>query len=88
MADINLNITIRGINVDIAVPAFLRRHPMPQIDDLTWQEGDPLPIPQVDKYASTRLLFEEWVNNVVLREVNRGIDKLKEDAGQPHLTSL
>ena len=81
MSDINLNVPIRDINVPVAVPAFLRYKKMPtHINEETGLE--------VDDFDTVKEHVENEASEFVKRCVNRGIDMLKADAGQEHLTEL
>jgi hypothetical protein len=73
--DINLNITILDINREVAEPAYLRYKPMPQTDG-------------VDDYPTLKAWIEADMANYLLKCINRGIDLINDDAGQPHLTSI
>jgi hypothetical protein len=73
MADLELTITIIDLNVPKAAAAFLRKHPMPLIED-------PENIgKKVDKYPSTRLWVEAWLTDKLLRAINKGIDMQAQD---------
>ena len=87
MSDVNLNsgITLHSLVTDIAVPAFLAVHPMPQIPD-------PDTGLDVDEYASTKLYVEAWLKDLqkrkLLKEINKGIDILNRKSTQAYLKEL
>jgi len=80
--DVNITTTIHDINVAVASAGFLKEHPMPQIPDPE-DEGE-----TIDKYPSVKVWLEAWNEGVILKHINRGIDKINKESGQSHLTEL
>ena len=76
MADLELTVTIKDINVSKVAAAFLRKCPMPQIPD----PEESAPIPMIDKYPNTKTWAQVWLRRNLLRAVNHGIKELATDA--------
>ena len=69
MADLALTVTIRDLDVQKAAAAFLRKCPIPQIDDPDSEmEGV-----WIDEFPNTRDWVEEWLRRKLLRAINKGI---------------
>lgn len=76
MADLELNVTILDINVSKAAAAFLRKCPIPMIEDHK-NPGETIP-----QYDTTRKWVEAWSANKILRAINHGIDLQAQDLGE------
>ena len=73
MANLALNVTIKDLNLAVAKPAFLRKCPMPQIED----PDNPGEI--IDAYNTDREWVEAWLRMKLLRAINRGINLQAQD---------
>ena len=76
MADLELTVIITDLNVQKAATAFLRKCPMPQIEDPA------NPGKQIDEFPTTKAWVNEWLARDLLRAVNSGIDLLAKDLGE------
>ena len=85
MADIELNIVLKDLNIDKTVPAFLRYMPMPQIPDPEWDgTGEQA---MVDEYPSVKKWAEAaGMDNFYLVCIQRGQRLLDQDAAAAQLT--
>ena len=84
MANLILNVEIGDVDVTKAAAGFLKKVPMNQIKDPDFVQPDPenpVPIPLIDEFPSTRLHVENFLRNYVLRVVNEGIDLLAKETG-------
>lgn len=68
MADLDLNVIILDLNVQKAASAFLRKCPMPQIED---PEN---PGQMINAFPNLRAYVEDWLAEKLLRAINHGID--------------
>lgn len=75
MADLILNVTIKDIDVAVAVPAFLRKLPKEPIEDIK-NPGEIINDPTTKQWA------EECLRKFVLRVANYGIDLIAQDGAE------
>lgn len=76
MADLELTVTIKDLNVQKAATAFLRKCPMPQREDPD-NSGE-----QIDMFPTTKAWVNDWLARDLLRAMNSGIDLLAQDLGE------
>jgi hypothetical protein len=73
MADLRIDIIILDLDVQKAAKAFLRKHPIPKIDDPD-NVGE-----FIDQYPNTKVWVREWLTERLLRAINKGIALVSED---------
>ncbi len=73
MADLVLVVTIEDVNVQALAAGFLKKCPMPKIDD---PEN---PGEEINKFPTTKEWAEDWLEDKILRVANFGIEDLKKE---------
>jgi len=69
MADVLLNVKIVDAKVAKAVEGFLKIYPNTEKDE----NGDP-------KYATTKAWVEEWLSRILIRDIKRGLQMLRNES--------